>query len=103
MRPKAYWDIRSSSWLNEVDFWPQHIHKDDRETALAYCAEETRNHRNHDFEYRMITADGRCVWLRDYVHLTVDNGEVTEMSGFMIDITKQKAGRRTIAPGGNHI
>ncbi len=77
-------------WLNEVDFWPQHIHEDDRETALAYCAEETRNHRNHDFEYRMIAADGRCIWLRDYVHLTVDNGEVTEMSGFMIDITKQK-------------
>ena len=38
----------------------------------------------------MITADGRCIWLRDYVHLTVDNGEVTEMSGFIIDITKQK-------------
>ncbi|MDD5320270.1 MAG: EAL domain-containing protein [Methylococcales bacterium] len=77
-------------WLNEVDFWPQHIHEDDRETALAYCAEETRNHRNHDFEYRMIAADGRCVWLRDYVNLTVDNGKVTEMFGFMIDITEQK-------------
>ncbi|MDD1628025.1 MAG: EAL domain-containing protein [Methylococcaceae bacterium] len=77
-------------WLNEVDFWPQHIHEDDRETAVAYCAEETRNHRNHSFEYRMITADGRCIWLRDYVHLTVDNDAVTEIFGFIIDITKQK-------------
>ncbi len=77
-------------WINEVDFWPQHIHEDDREAALAYCAVENRNHRNHDFEYRMITADGRSIWLRDYVHLTVGNGEVTEMSGFIIDITKQK-------------
>ena len=77
-------------WINEADFWPQHIHEDDRATAVAFCAEETRNLRNHDFEYRMITADNRCIWLRDYVHLTVDNGEVTEMSGFIIDITKQK-------------
>jgi len=77
-------------WIIEADFWPQHIHEDDREAALAYCAVETRSHRNHDFEYRMITADGRSIWLRDYVHLTIDNGEVTEMSGFIIDITKQK-------------
>ncbi|MFZ2169417.1 MAG: PAS domain S-box protein, partial [Methylococcaceae bacterium] len=83
-------------WLNEVEFWPQHIHEDDRETALAYCAEETRNHRNHDFEYRMITADGRWIWLRDYVNLTVDNGEVTEMFGFIIDITKQKQGEEQL-------
>jgi diguanylate cyclase (GGDEF)-like protein/PAS domain S-box-containing protein len=77
-------------WLDEVDFWPQHIHKDDREAALAYCVEESANLRNHDFEYRMIAVDGRCVWLRDYVHLTIDNGAVIEMSGFMIDVTKQK-------------
>ncbi|MGR8998668.1 MAG: EAL domain-containing protein [Gammaproteobacteria bacterium] len=77
-------------WINEVDFWPQHIHEDDRDAALAYCAEETRNHRNHDFEYRMIAADGRCIWLRDYVNLTVDTGKVTELFGFIIDITKQK-------------
>jgi len=77
-------------WISEADFWPQHIHEDDRAAAVAFCAEETRNLRNHDFEYRMITADNRCIWLRDYVHLTVDNGEVTEMSGFIIDITKQK-------------
>jgi diguanylate cyclase (GGDEF)-like protein/PAS domain S-box-containing protein len=77
-------------WLNEVDFWQQHIHEDDREAALTYCKEENRNLRNHDFEYRMITADGRCVWLRDYVNLTVDDGEITEMFGFIIDITKQK-------------
>lgn len=77
-------------WINDPDFWLQHIHEEDRKTAMAYCAFKARNHQNHDFEYRMITADGRYIWLRDYVHLTVDNGEVTEISGFIIDITKQK-------------
>ncbi len=77
-------------WLNEADFWPQHIHEDDREIAQAYCKEETRSLNNHDFEYRMMTADGRFIWLRDYVHLTIDNGEITEIFGFMVDITRQK-------------
>ena len=79
-------------WLNEADFWSQHIHEDDRETALAYCKckEETRGLGNHDFEYRMITADGRYIWLRDYVTLTIDKGEITEVFGFMVDITRQK-------------
>ncbi len=77
-------------WLNEADFWRQHIHEDDREAATAYCAEEIRNLRNYDFEYRMIAADGRCVWLRDVVHLIIHGDRVTEKVGFMIDITDQK-------------
>lgn len=78
------------NWLSEADFWRQHLHEDDREAASAYRAEEIRNLRNHDFEYRMIAADGRCVWLRDVVHLVIHENKVTEMVGFMIDITDQK-------------
>lgn len=77
-------------WLNEADFWRRHLLKEDRATAAAYRLEETRNLRNHEFEYRMVAADGRCVWLRDVVHLMINNGRVTEIVGFMIDITRQK-------------
>jgi diguanylate cyclase (GGDEF)-like protein/PAS domain S-box-containing protein len=77
-------------WLNEVDFCQRHLHEDDRKAVLAFRVEEIRNHRNHEVEFRMIAADGRCVWLRNYVDLTVENGEVTEIFGFMIDITRQK-------------
>lgn len=78
------------SWVNDPDFWVRHLHEDDRDTVPAFCAEETREHRNHEIEYRMIAADGRCVWLRDIVNLTIENNEVTDLFGFMIDITKQK-------------
>ena len=77
-------------WINEADFCKQHIHEDDREALLVFRPTEIRNQNNHEVEFRMIAADGRCIWLRDYINLTVDNGEVTEIFGFIIDITKQK-------------
>jgi len=77
-------------WINEADFCKQHIHEDDREVLLVFRPTEIRNQNNHEVEFRMIAADGRCIWLRDYINLTVDNGEVTEIFGFIIDITKQK-------------
>jgi len=77
-------------WINEADFFQQHIHEDDRETVLAFRAKEIRSQRNHDVEFRMIAADGRCVWLHNFIDLTEENGEVIEIFGFMIDITRQK-------------
>ncbi|WP_411726641.1 EAL domain-containing protein [Methyloglobulus sp.] len=79
-------------WLEEPDFWQKHIHADDKETVLNVCAEGIISTRNHSFdqEYRMIAADGHMVWLRDVATLVVDAGVITELYGFMIDVTRQK-------------
>lgn len=53
-----------ADWL-QTDFWAAHLHPDDREAAVAYCLKATAELRVHDFQYRMIAADGRVVWLRD--------------------------------------
>ncbi|HJX83793.1 MAG TPA: PAS domain S-box protein, partial [Candidatus Angelobacter sp.] len=55
----------------------------------------TRQLQDHEFEYRMIAADGRVVWLRDIVNVTVEGGEPTELTGVMIDISEQKDTLRT--------
>ncbi|SJM90575.1 putative Diguanylate cyclase [Crenothrix polyspora] len=78
-----------SLWKNEPDFWWEHIHDDDKDRVQAFCAEE-RKPRDVDLEYRMITADGDVVWLRDIFTKVVSNGVVSELYGLMIDITKQK-------------
>jgi diguanylate cyclase (GGDEF)-like protein/PAS domain S-box-containing protein len=78
------------AWLNEPEFWQNHIHVDDKERAVAYCEAKTRNYLDHDFEYRMIAADGRCVWIREFVNLIIEKGVLTEIIGFMIDTSKQK-------------
>jgi diguanylate cyclase (GGDEF)-like protein/PAS domain S-box-containing protein len=79
-------------WLEESDFWQKHIYESDRETVLSRCAQGVTGKKNHsyDMEYRMIAEDGHIVWLRDIATLVVEDGLVTELYGFMIDITRQK-------------
>jgi PAS domain S-box-containing protein len=77
-------------WINESSFWIEHIHPDDREWAVSYCALSTAQLKDHVFEYRMIAADGRVVWLRDIVTVVVENGRPVKLLGIMVDITENK-------------
>lgn len=77
-------------WLTEAGFWQEHLHPDDRATAMEYCAEETRKCRGHELEYRMIGADGRVVWLRDIVSVIAEAGQPIWLRGVMVDVTRQK-------------
>ena len=76
-----------TQWVVEPHFWTNHLHPDDREEALRYCIKCTRAHRNHEFEYRMIAADGRTVWLRDLVTVVVEDGRLVKLRGILVDIT----------------
>ncbi|ESS74004.1 putative diguanylate cyclase [Methyloglobulus morosus KoM1] len=79
-------------WLDEPDFWQKHLHEDDKENVLNLCARGSisTHNQNFDQEYRMIAEDGHIVWLRDISTLVVESGVITELYGFMIDITRQK-------------
>jgi PAS domain S-box-containing protein len=77
-------------WVNEPTYWVDHIHPDDREWAVNFCALSTANKRDHVFEYRMIAADGRVVWLRDIVTVVVENNQPVKLLGIMVDITDKK-------------
>jgi two-component system, cell cycle sensor histidine kinase and response regulator CckA len=77
------------SWLNVQNFWVDHIHPVDREWAVGFCTNATQRKQDHQFEYRMIAADGRIVWLRDIVTVNVaDNGTVV-LRGVMVDTTER--------------
>ena len=77
-------------WLNNPTFWADHIHPDDQSWAVDYCATATAHKKDHDFEYRMITADNRIIWIRDIVTVVVENGQAVKLCGVMLDITQQK-------------
>jgi PAS domain S-box-containing protein len=77
-------------WLTEPTFWKDHIHPDDQEWAVNFCVQSTHQKRPHDFEYRMLAADGRVVWLRDIVTVVVENDQAVRLRGVMVDITEQK-------------
>ena len=79
-----------SRWTEEPTFWSDHIHPDDRERAVNFCRQSTKERRDHEFEYRMLAADGRVVQLRDIVTVVVEQNQAVRLRGLILDITKQK-------------
>jgi two-component system, sensor histidine kinase and response regulator len=77
-------------WFNDTPFWADHIHPEDREQAVAYRTEQTKLGLAHDFEYRMLAADGRVVWIRNIMSVCVEAGSPVVLRGIMVDITEQK-------------
>ncbi|MDA7947927.1 MAG: PAS domain S-box protein [Hyphomicrobiaceae bacterium] len=74
----------------QPNFWTNSIHPEDREKAVQICADATKRCEDHDFEYRILKADGSSLWVRDVVSVFVENGEVTELRGILIDISDRK-------------
>lgn len=80
-----------NEWLDQPHFWEEHLHPDDRPGAIEFCRQQTDRLRDHEFEYRMIAADGRAVWIRDLVRVsTGPDGKAKTLSGVMFDITAAK-------------
>ena len=77
-------------WLSEPKFYADHVHPDDRESAVGFCQAAVADIRDHDFEYRMIAADGRVVWVRNLVTVVVQESRATRLRGVMVDITDRK-------------
>ncbi len=75
-------------WL-EPNFWINHVHPEDRKWVGEYCHHETTAGRSHDFEYRIIAANGETLWLRDMVTVMQEDGRM-KLRGLMIDITDKK-------------
>lgn len=82
-------------WLTE-DFWVQRLHPEDRSWATVARAEGLSKRKTFESEYRMLTADGRTVWVRDIVtrRATEDGREI--MVGFMLDITHRRMAEESL-------
>ena len=76
-------------WL-EQNFWRDHTHPDDMAWCAEFCLESTKRREDHEFEYRMIAADGRIVWLHDIVSVKIEPSGMVYLSGIMLDVTKRK-------------
>jgi PAS domain S-box-containing protein len=77
-------------WLDEPTFWADHLHPEDRDIAVSFCAGATAGGRDHELEYRMIAADGRAVWLHDRVTVVMEDGRPRRLRGIMTDISARK-------------
>src|ERR1017187_7341229 len=76
-------------WL-APGFWARHLHPEDVEWCTKFCMQATKEGRDHEFEYRMIAADGRTVWIHDVVSVRGGAEGPQLLTGVMIDITSRK-------------
>lgn len=79
----------TEEWYAE-DFWVDHMYPADRDWVVNYCHTEVAQGRDHDFEYRLTTKDGRTLWIRDVVNVVQGEHGPEKLQGFMFDITEQK-------------
>ncbi len=79
-----------AEWYETPSAWVKYLHDEDRDRALAFCLEETRAGRDHRFEYRMVAADGRVVWMQDIVRVVMAEGQPVRLRGVMVDVTERK-------------
>jgi diguanylate cyclase (GGDEF)-like protein/PAS domain S-box-containing protein len=70
-------------------FWRSIVHPADLEHAERYCDQQTALGNDHSLDYRVISADGRVLWVRDIVSL-ITYGREPVMRGLMIDISEAK-------------
>ena len=81
----------------EPNFWEKHVHPEDREYAVNFCAEASQRSERFDFEYRMLSSKGEVVWLHDLVSVEFEGGTPKTLQGFMLDITDRKRADEELA------
>lgn len=74
----------------QPEFWFNHLHPDDRDQAIAFSHRRVAAGEDHEFEYRMIAADGAAVWFRDITTVAHDAPDGHRLHGVLIDITARK-------------
>jgi PAS domain S-box-containing protein len=77
-------------WLDQLDFRSAHVHPDDRDWVTDYYLAASQKKPKYSFEFRMIAADGRTVWVQDIVTVEFDEHGPAILRGIMMDITERK-------------
>jgi PAS domain S-box-containing protein len=82
----------AEEWLAEREFWDRIVHPDDRAVVEEEHARTRRSREAFDAEYRVLTRDGRVVWLHDHSVPVFDaSGKQRFTYGLLFDITERKS------------
>jgi PAS domain S-box-containing protein len=81
----------------QPNFWVNHIHADDRDRIVAQYTNVCPFTDHFKCEYRMLTEDGRVIWIEDLVDIDREWGRRPTMHGFMTNITDRKHAEAALA------
>jgi two-component system cell cycle sensor histidine kinase/response regulator CckA len=83
--------VSPREWIADRDSWSHRIHAEDRERVMSEWRRRIADRGPSACEYRMTSADGRILWVRDTRTPARDSeGRVRDIRGFLVDITEQR-------------
>ena len=87
----------AEQWAAEDDLFVRLLHPADRDRVLRDHERTRTTGAPLRTEYRLITADGRVVWVRDEaVVVSYRDGDEPLLQGFMVDVTERKAAEQAL-------
>jgi PAS domain S-box-containing protein len=98
-RAEAILGYARQDWYTDPQFWAKHVHPADRDSTAAECKDAIAQGRDHAMEYRMLTADGRVVWMHDMVRVLPpgQEGGPRQLRSVMVDISERKHAEAMLA------
>lgn len=86
----------SDDFLNNQNFWSEHVHPDDRQKVMDELPIVLGNGA-HIMEYRFQCKAGKVIWILDETKVIYDSrGNPLEMIGYWIDITMRKQAEKEL-------
>ena len=78
-------------WAADTNLFSRLLHPEDRERVLAAHKHTHETHEPLSLEYRLISRDGRVVWLRDEGVIVLDDEQrPLYLQGYLLDITRER-------------
>lgn len=88
---KAITGYEAVEWIADNDLWLKFMQPEDRGRVMAEYQHASQTGGTFSSEYRIITKDGRNVWVRDEAILVRDSqGKPSFWQGIMVDISETK-------------
>lgn len=94
---EAMTGLSPKAWMGQPDLWQRVIHPEDREWVVEEIRRRDAEGREVDLEYRLLSADGRILWIRNQSSLVRDTeGRPLYAHGMMFDVTSRKTAEEEI-------
>jgi PAS domain S-box-containing protein len=81
---------RPEEWLANPQFWQEKLHPEDAAQVIQTCPDRVASRQPYNYDYRMIAADGRTVWIRESGVVLIENDQPAAVRGIFQDVTEQK-------------
>ena len=90
-RTEAILGYPAARWLAEPGFWAACIHAEDRSRVREAQRETARTGSRRELDYRVVTADGRTIWLRDRIRgVAAAAGRPAVLRGLLVDVHEHR-------------